>query len=84
MSAADDYRALAALFRAKAHVADDPGQAAEWVHLAQSYLRLAEQAERNAALDLSVEIGPPVRLGSEESDESDESGGDGNDEPEHT
>jgi hypothetical protein len=65
MDAAAHYRALAAHFRAKARADGDLSQAVEWEHLAQSYLRLAEQAERNAELDLSIEIGPPLRLGDE-------------------
>ena len=69
MNAADNYRALAATFRAKARAAGDPRQAAEWDQLAHSYLVLAEQAERNAGLDLSVEIGPPLRLSGEQSGE---------------
>jgi hypothetical protein len=52
---ADHYRALAARFRAHARAADSPRLAAEWEHLARCYIRLAQQAEQNLALDVVYE-----------------------------
>jgi hypothetical protein len=47
MSPAQQYRKLAAELRAKARQENDRAVKAEWDHLAQCYLRLAEQAEKN-------------------------------------
>src|SRR6187397_2021300 len=46
MTSADHYRALAAQFDAKAKQEADWQVRAEWEHMARSYHRLAEQAER--------------------------------------
>lgn len=57
MTAAGQYRRLAAQLSAKARKEKSPD--ADWNHLAKSYLRLAQQAERNARTDFSYE--PVVR-----------------------
>jgi hypothetical protein len=58
MTTADQYRVLAAELRAKAIAAvAGSAVAGEFEHLARSYLRLAEQADRNSLLDISVEFG---------------------------
>jgi hypothetical protein len=56
---ADQYRALAARFRAHARTTDSARLSSEWENLARCYLRLAEQAERNDRLDLVYET--PIR-----------------------
>ena len=55
MTAADQYRKLAVKLHAKARNESSPALRAEWIHLAQSYLRLAEQAERNSRTDVTYE-----------------------------
>jgi hypothetical protein len=55
MTAADRYRKLAATLHAKARAESSPALRAEWYHLAQSYLRLAQQAERNSRTDVTYE-----------------------------
>jgi hypothetical protein len=55
MTSADHYRALAAQCGAKAKQEADWNVRAEWEHMARSYLRLAEQAERNAQTDVTYE-----------------------------
>ncbi len=52
MSVADIYRATAAQFNAKACNEPDEGMQKQWATLAQAYMRLAEQAERNAEADI--------------------------------
>jgi hypothetical protein len=52
---ADQYRALAARFRAHARTSENPRLSSEWDNLARCYVRLAEQAERNGRLDLVYE-----------------------------
>ena len=59
MTSADHYRALAAQFDAKAKQEADWQVRAEWEHMARSYHRLAEQAERNAQTDVTYETPPP-------------------------
>jgi hypothetical protein len=61
---ADQYRALAARFRAHARGTDNPRLGAEWEHLARCYIRLAEQADRNLGLDLVYET--PIRRDGED------------------
>jgi hypothetical protein len=61
MTNADQYRKFAAQLTAKARNEKSHALRAEWTHLAQSYLRLAAQAERNARADLTYE--PALRLG---------------------
>ena len=57
----EQYRALAARFRAHARTTESPRLSAEWEHLARCYVRLAEQAERNLGLDLVYETPNPRR-----------------------
>jgi len=52
---ADHYKKLAAQLQAKARAEESPDLRAEWNHLARSYLRLAEQAERNHRTDSRYE-----------------------------
>ncbi len=59
MTPPEQYRALAARFRARARMGENARLAAEWEHLARCYVRLAEQAERNLGLDLVYETPPP-------------------------
>jgi len=59
MTSADHYRALAAQCDAKAKQEADWKIRAEWEHLARSYRRLAQQAERNAQTDVTYETPPP-------------------------
>lgn len=59
MNPADQYRALAARFRAHARTTESARLSTEWEHLARCYVRLAEQAERNLGLDLVYETPPP-------------------------
>jgi len=55
MTPSQQYRRLAAELRAKARQERDPAARAEWNHLAQCYVRLAEQADRNLRTDVSYE-----------------------------
>jgi hypothetical protein len=55
MTSADHYRALAAQCDAKAKQEADWQIRAEWEHMARSYHRLAQQAERNAQTDVTYE-----------------------------
>ncbi len=57
MRRADEYRRLAAECREKARHTREA--AAELNELAQAYLRLADQAERNSLSDLVYEPPPP-------------------------
>ncbi|HXX08325.1 MAG TPA: hypothetical protein VEJ43_09685 [Pseudolabrys sp.] len=50
-SAAEQYTKLAAHLRAKARREESPTLRAEWEHLAQCYIDLAEQTERNHGAD---------------------------------
>lgn len=59
MTQAEQYRALAARFRAHARTTGSARLAAEWEHLARCYIRLAEQADRNLDLDVVYETPPP-------------------------
>jgi len=59
MTAGDDYRRMAAEFRAKAQIENDVEQKAEFDNLARAYMRLADQAERNSHLDITYET--PLR-----------------------
>lgn len=56
--AADEYRAKAAAMNARAKQEQSPLIRAEFENLSLSYLRLAEQAERNAQADLVYEPPP--------------------------
>lgn len=53
MSMAAEYRQKAAELSAQA--SDEPTRGAQLLNLAMAYLRLAEQAEKNAATDLVYE-----------------------------
>jgi hypothetical protein len=57
MSTGESYRAKAAEFDARARREIDPFLREQWGGMAKSYRRLAEQADRNAQLDLVYE--PP-------------------------
>ncbi len=61
MTPATQYRTLAARFRARARTEESTQLRAELGHLAQCYVRLAEQADRNAQNDVSYE--PILRNG---------------------
>ena len=55
MTSATHYRTLAAQLRTRAKSEESPHLRAEWEHLAQCYVRLAEQADRNSHTDVSYE-----------------------------
>lgn len=57
MTPSDQYRKIAAELRARAANAETASLSSEWEHLAQCYVRLAEQADRNGRLDLFIEVG---------------------------
>jgi hypothetical protein len=61
MTPATHYRILAARLCARARTEESPQLRAELEHLAQCYVRLAEQADRNAQTDVSYE--PILRSG---------------------
>ena len=61
MAVGDHYRTLAAKCDARARAEGEPAMRHEWEIMAQSYRRLAEQAERNARLDVVYEP-LPVKL----------------------
>jgi hypothetical protein len=60
MGPGDEYRVKALEFRAMASCEINPSVRAEFENLAQAYMRLAEQAERNSQLDLTYET-PPIK-----------------------
>jgi hypothetical protein len=60
MSGGDEYRARAADFSARAKAEKNPGMRAELESLALSYLRLADQADRNATADIVYETPTPA------------------------
>jgi hypothetical protein len=64
MAAGDQYRVRAAEFEAKAKCESNPEIQASFEHLARSYRRLAEQADRNSLTDLVYEV-PPLRPASD-------------------
>jgi hypothetical protein len=55
MTPVDDYRAKANEFMARAQGETNPALRVQYETLAQSYLRLADQAERNSRSDLVYE-----------------------------
>jgi hypothetical protein len=55
MTPATHYRTLAAQLRTRAKTEENRQLRAEWDHLAQCYVRLAEQADRNSHTDVSYE-----------------------------
>ena len=61
MSPGAQYRKLAAQLRAKARAERSSVLRAEWEHLANCYIRLAQQAERNSRTDVAYE--PILRFG---------------------
>ena len=62
MTPGEQYRRLAAEFRARAKHAPAAHLTAQWDHLAQCYLRLAEQADQNSQTDICIEVGPKPAL----------------------
>ena len=52
MTRAQEYRNLAEMVRARARQEESPNLSAEWEHLAETYVSLAEQTEPNGPLDL--------------------------------
>jgi hypothetical protein len=60
MAAGDDYRVKAADMNARAKNERNPLTRAEHENLALAYLRLADQADKNAKVDLVYET-PPQR-----------------------
>jgi hypothetical protein len=58
MPASDQYRKLAAELRAKGRSEVSSTVQAELIHLAQCYVRLAEQADKNQHTDVSYESSP--------------------------
>ena len=61
MSAGDEYRIKAATLHARALCQTSPRIKKQYDDLARAYLRLAEQADRNATVDLVYEP-PPLKL----------------------
>ncbi len=62
MTPAEQYRALASKLKAPAANERDEILASEWMQLARSYLRLAEQADQNTLADVWIEVGPKLSL----------------------
>jgi hypothetical protein len=60
MTSGDAYRVKAAELHAKARQETNPALSSQLEALAQSYVRLAQQADRNALADVSYET-PTVR-----------------------
>jgi hypothetical protein len=60
MTSGDHYRTLAADCTARARNENDPAARAEWDRMGASYRLLAEQADRNATMDIVYET-PPRR-----------------------
>src|SRR5438046_1693075 len=60
MPTADEYRIKAAELNARAKQEPNPITGAQFENLALAYLRLADQAEKNAATDIVYEP-PPAR-----------------------
>jgi hypothetical protein len=58
MAAGDDYRAKTLELLDRAGIETDPVIRADMENLAAAYLRLAEQAERNEAFTIGLEIPP--------------------------
>ena len=59
MSAADNYRAKAAKLFVKAETESNQTVRAEFENLAEAFLRVAEQAERDAAFAAETELPSP-------------------------
>ena len=60
MTPGDQYRVRAAELHARAVNKSNSKHRLQFEALAQSYLRLAEQADRNQQLDISYETPPPM------------------------
>ncbi len=58
MTTADEYRAKAAELNARAQLEMNPTLRSECERLAQGYIRLAEQADRNSQTDVVYETPP--------------------------
>jgi hypothetical protein len=63
MASAEEYRRRAAEFKAKAGQAADASTAAEWQRLGRWYMRLADEADRNALMDVVYEPPSPKLSG---------------------
>ena len=63
MTMDDQNRARAADLFARAKAETDPMMRAEWQHLAQSYLHLAEQAERKSRSEAPFEVPQHQNIG---------------------
>jgi len=59
MASGDDYLFRAAELLAKAECESDPEKRTEFENLAWAFLRLTEQARRNALTDVTYEPPPP-------------------------
>lgn len=59
MSPADQYRVKANEFLVLANGETNPDLQVEYARMAQSYLRLADLAERNSRTDIVYETPPP-------------------------
>ena len=59
MTAGDQYRIKAAEFQARGQAESNLKLRIGFEHLARAYLRLAEQADRNSAMELVYEPPPP-------------------------
>jgi hypothetical protein len=55
MPTGDEYRVLAADIQARARKEPDPHTRAEFEYLSLAYLRLADQADKNASTDIVYE-----------------------------
>jgi hypothetical protein len=60
MTAAEQYRVRAAELRAMAEQGTSPTQRQLFESLAQAYMHLANQADRNSSTDLVYETPPPT------------------------
>jgi hypothetical protein len=65
MSPADRYRVLAAHLRSRAAHETSSALRSQWAHLAQCYVRLAEQADQNSRADIVYEFDRSHRRGGE-------------------
>jgi hypothetical protein len=75
MAAGDEYRVKAANMNARARNERDPLARAEHEKLALAYLRLADQADKNAKVDLVYET-PPARPSLQQQSQRDDNGDD--------
>ena len=64
MATGDQYRIKAAAFHARGQCEPSPRLQVQFENLAKAYLRLAEQADRNAEAEVVYEP-PPPKLDSE-------------------